>query len=146
MPAQHSEAGDCRGEPRVRLGRWSRRAAGGLLLGAAVWLVWYVVAGPAAARLSAPAAPAVELPAFESEGNTFALWGEQGGRAVRQCQVTARRFRLSADRRYRYLDGITDAVFYEQTRPVVRAVAGRAVQDEFRKQLDAGVPPAGEID
>jgi lipopolysaccharide export system protein LptA len=50
--------------------------------------------------------------------------------------VTARRFRLSADKRYRYLDGITDAVFYEQTRPVVRAVAGRAVQDEFRKQLD----------
>lgn len=113
--------------------RWGAAAA---LLGAGGWLVWYVVAGPGAAPLSAPSAPVVDAPAFEAEGNTFVLWGERGGRGVKQCQVTARRFRLSADKRYRYLDGITDAVFYEQTRPVVRAVAGRAVQDEFRKQLD----------
>jgi lipopolysaccharide export system protein LptA len=118
------------------MGRWARRMAAGLLAAAAGWLVWYVVAGPGAAPLSAPAARAVDLPAFESEGNTFVLWGEQGGRAVRQCQVTAKRFRLSADKRYRHLDGITDAVFYEDERPVARAVAGCAVQDEFRKQLD----------
>jgi lipopolysaccharide export system protein LptA len=132
---QHTETRASMGGPATIwvAARWGAAAA---LLGAGGWLVWYVVAGPGAAPLSAPAAQVVDAPAFEAEGNTFVLWGERGGRGIKQCQVTARRFRLSADKRYRYLDGITDAVFYEQTRPVVRAVAGRAVQDEFRKQLD----------
>jgi lipopolysaccharide export system protein LptA len=116
--------------------RWVRGTAGGLILAVAGWVVWYVVAGPGAVTATEPAAPAAPALPLASEGNTFVLWGHRDGQGVKQCEVTARQFRLSSDGRFRELEGITKAIFYEKGRPVAQATAGRARQDQTSNTLD----------
>lgn len=115
---------------------WIQRAAAALALAAAAGLVWYVGAGPGAVTATEPAPASDAAVPFQSEGNTFVLWSERHGRAVKTCEVAARRFQLTADQRFRELEGITKAIFYDEERPVARACAGRARQDQFRNTLE----------
>jgi lipopolysaccharide export system protein LptA len=115
--------------------RWIGRSGAALLLVATGWGVWYLVAGPGGVTANGTEPGVSEPPALETEGHTSILWHERGGRAVKTCEVSARRFSVSADGRTRTLEGITKAIFYQDGRIVARAQAGRAIEDLSRNEL-----------
>jgi lipopolysaccharide export system protein LptA len=106
-----------------------------LLLAAAGWGIWRLVAGPDGVTATGPEPRESEPPLLETRGHTSILWHERDGVAVKTCEVKAKRFSVSADGRTRLLEGITDAVFFQDGRAVARAQAGRAVQDLTRNEL-----------